>query len=424
MDRFHFVDEALHCEDVPARDLADAYGTPLYVYSAGTIRDHFRLVRDAFQEASPLVCYSVKANSNLAVLRLLKEEGAGFDVVSGGELFRVGRIGGDPSKVVFAGVGKSREEIREALDAGIALFNVESEAELSRIDETARSAGRTASVAIRLNPDVDPHTHRYITTGKRENKFGLDWDLSLRTAEKARRMKHVEIRGVHMHIGSQILEVRPYRASLKKAVDFARMLAGQGHPVESVNVGGGFGITYDEREALPPSAFAAEMLPLLEGSGFDLLLEPGRFVVGNAGILLTRVITVKQSGGKRFAVTDAGMNDLARPSLYGAFHRIWPVSGPAPSALPEASLIDTDVVGPICESSDFLGKARLLPPLDAGTLLSVHSAGAYGFTMASNYNSRPRPAEVMVEGNRHRLVRRRETREDLVRGEEEEDALA
>ncbi|MHC4598939.1 MAG: diaminopimelate decarboxylase [Planctomycetota bacterium] len=417
MDRFDHRDDRLFCEAVPVADLAERFDTPLYVYSAGTVRDHFRRILDAFADVSPLVCYSVKANSNLAILKILHDEGAGFDIVSGGELFRVQAVGGDPARIVFAGVGKTDEEIAEGVDFGLLAFNVESEEELLRIEAAGRARDRAVAVAIRLNPDVDPHTHRYITTGKRENKFGLDLERARATAEVASGLDHVKLAGVHMHIGSQILEVRPYGASLEKVLAFADELKSRGHPVETVNVGGGFGITYDEQEALPPAVFAETIVPLVAASDYRLILEPGRFIVGNAGILLTRVVTAKRSGGKRFAIVDAGMNDLVRPSLYSAFHRIWPVAGPAPDGVGEDRLADTDVVGPICESSDFLGKGRLLPPLKSGDLLAVFSAGAYGFTMASNYNSRPRPAEVLVDGDEARLVRQRETREDLVRGE-------
>ncbi|MHC5037683.1 MAG: diaminopimelate decarboxylase [Planctomycetota bacterium] len=417
MDRFAIRDGQLFCEEVPAERLAEEFGTPLYVYSAGTIRDHFLKIQEAFLETEPLICYSVKANSNLAVLNLLKSQGAGFDIVSGGELFRVKRIGADPGTVVFAGVGKTDEEIEEALAFGICFFNVESEEELTRIEEAARKRDQRVDVAIRLNPDVDPHTHRYITTGKRENKFGLDLERGRATAKIAASMSHLRVAGVHMHIGSQILVAEPYGTSLKRLIDFADELKSLGHPLHTVNVGGGFGITYDDREALPPTAFAREIVPKVKTSGYRLILEPGRFIVGNAGILLTRVVTSKASGGKRFAITDAGMSDLVRPSLYGAFHRIWPARHAPPQDVPETDLLDTDVVGPICESSDFLGKGRLLPQLAAGDLLAVFSAGAYGFTMASNYNSRPRPAEVLVDGKDARLARRRETLSDLVDAE-------
>jgi diaminopimelate decarboxylase len=417
MDRFEHRNGRLFCEEVEVAELAKRFGTPLYVYSANTLRDHFRLIRDAFAPVNPRLCYSVKANSNLAVLKVLKEEGAGFDIVSGGELFRVRRIGADPKSVVFAGVGKTPEEIRDAVDFGIHSFNVESETELERIDAVARERGARAAAAIRLNPDVDPNTHRYITTGKRENKFGLDLERARATARKALGMKNVEIRGVHMHIGSQILEARPYAEALERVIPFASSLKDDGHPVETLNIGGGFGIAYGDGDALHPMDFAERIVPALRASGFSVILEPGRFVAGNAGVLLGRVITVKASGDKRFAVTDAGMNDLVRPSLYGAFHRVWPARGPAPEAVPPERLLDTDVVGPICESGDFLAKGRLLPPLETGDLLAVFSAGAYGFTMASNYNSRPRAAEVLVDGTEARLVRRRETYEDLVAGE-------
>lgn len=414
MDLFSQRDGTTFCEDVALSELAEKFLTPLYVYSAGTVRDHYRKIVEAFEGAHPLVCYSVKANSNLALLSLLKEEGAGFDIVSGGELHRAITAGADPSRVVFAGVGKTDREISEALEAGILFFNVESEEELLQIESVAAGLGVKASVALRLNPDVSPDTHRFIVTGARETKFGLDVERAATTAKKALELDHIDVRGVHMHIGSQILEAGPYEVSLERTLAFAMDLAEQGHPVDTINVGGGFGITYDEKEALPPSAFAERIVPLVAEAGFRLILEPGRFIVGNAGVLLARVIYHKDNGFKRFAITDAGMNDLVRPSLYGAFHRIWPVDGPPPETTPESDLHETDVVGPICESGDFLAKARLLPEVKSGDLLAVYSAGAYGFTMASNYNSRPRPAEVLVDGDRARLIRRRETYADLV----------
>ena len=418
MHRFEHRDRELFCEEVGASKLAAEFGTPLYVYSAGTLRDHFRRIRDAFRAADPLLCYSVKANSCLAVLEVLRREGSGFDIVSGGELFRVSRIGADPATVVFAGVGKTGDEIRAALRFGIRFFNVESEEELRRVDAVAKEERKIATVALRLNPDVSPDTHHYIATGKMETKFGLDLALARAAAAAARGLRNVRLQGVHVHIGSQIRETAPYEAALERALALARELAAGGHEITTLNLGGGFGITYtDDKEALPAEAFAAKLALPVRAAGFSLILEPGRFVVGNSGILLTRVIGTKASGGKRYAVTDAGMNDLIRPSLYGAFHRIWPATGPAPERLAGKDLADTDVVGPICESGDFLGKGRLLPALRAGSLLAVFSAGAYGFSMASNYNSRPRPAEVMVDGAKARLVRARETHEDLVRGE-------
>jgi diaminopimelate decarboxylase len=418
MHRFEHRDRELFCEGVPAAKLAADFGTPLYVYSAGTLRDHARRIAGAFREVAPLVCYSVKANSNLAVLDVLRREGTGFDVVSAGELLRVSRIGAAPDTVVWAGVGKTDAELREGLRLGIRFFNVESEGELRRLDAIAGEEGKTAPVALRLNPDVAADTHAYVTTGRMETKFGLDADLARAAARLAAKLPHVRLRGVHVHIGSQIRDVAPYEAALAKALDFAKELAAAGHAIDTLNLGGGFGITYaDDKEALPADAFASKIVPAVRASGLRLILEPGRFVVGNAGILLARVLYLKSSGSKRYAVTDAGMNDLIRPSLYGAFHRIWPAEGPGPDRAAAKDLQDTDVVGPVCESGDFLGKGRLLPPLKPGALLAVFSAGAYGFSMASNYNSRPRPAEAMVDGSSARLVRARETAEDLMRGE-------
>lgn len=422
MDHFDYRNGELYCDGVSAADLCAAHGTPLYVYSAATIRHHFNVLTDAFARAehAPLICYSVKANSNLSILRLLAAEGAGFDVVSGGELRRVLEVGGDPQKVVYAGVGKKREEIRAAVDAVILLFNVESASELERIDECAGDAGRVVGVAIRINPDVDPKTHRYITTGKRENKFGVDLvgarDVVARTAELA----NVECRGLHVHLGSQITDTAPYVEGVRRVVEFLGSDAAGVDTVRWLDIGGGFGIHYKGREALPATAFAAAILPELEGSGLRLILEPGRFIMGNAGALLTRIVTLKTSGARRFAICDAGMNDLIRPSLYQSYHRIWPAVGEAPPDDVDAVEEDegaenlADIVGPICETGDFLGLGRELPEVNEGDVLSVFSAGAYGFTMASNYNTRPRAAEVLVDGTAVKVIRRRETYDDLV----------
>jgi diaminopimelate decarboxylase len=411
VDHFEYRKGELWCDGVRAEELATTYGTPLYVYCAATIRHHWRQVDSAFREVGlpPLICYSVKAASNLSILRLLGELGSGFDVVSGGELRRVLEAGGDPQKVVYAGVGKTEAEIEQALAAGIRLFNVEAPSELPRIDRLARARGVRAEVALRLNPDVDPGTHRYITTGKRENKFGIDRDRARALLDEAAGLSGVEVTGIHVHLGSQITDVAPYVRGVETVLEFIDSVPGLAARVKSLDLGGGFGIHYRGQEALPAQNFAAALAPLLGGRGLDLILEPGRFIVGNAAVLLARVITVKRSGERTFAICDTGMNDLLRPALYESFHRIAPVV-----ERPGAPKGKTDVVGPICESADFLGLDREMPALVEGELLSVFGAGAYGFAMSSQYNTRARAAEVLVDGDAHRVIRRRETYEDIV----------
>lgn len=420
-DPFHYQDNRLHAEGVPVADLAARFGTPLYIYSATAVVDRLNELRDAFSELDPLICYSVKANSNLGILKRLVRESSGFDVVSGGELERVIEAGGDPRKTVFAGVGKTDDEIRAGLRRGVLMFNVESEAELDAVADVARAEGRKAPVALRVNPDVDPKTHRYTSTGQKQSKFGVDIERAERLAAQAAKHASVELIGVHMHIGSQITTAEPYGRAVSKGVDLIGRLRNQGHPIAWYNMGGGFGIGYRGPEGRPIAEFAAAMLPGLKGSGCRLAFEPGRSIVGNAGLLVGRVIFTKQSGDKRFLIQDAAMNDLIRPALYESFHRIWPVEVPpglpAPPADFEAPIAGTepwDVVGPVCESGDFLAKDRALPPLRRGDLIAVFSAGAYGMVMASNYNTRPRAAEVLVEGAEARLVRRRETLDDLL----------
>ena len=423
MDHFHYRESGkLFCEDTPVADLAAKYGTPLYVYSEAAIVGTLKALQTEFAEVDPLVCYSVKANSNLGILKVMAEHGSGFDVVSGGELYRVGLAGGSADRTVFAGVGKTDEEIVAGLKAGVLMFNVESEAELDAIARVARAAGKVAPIALRVNPDVDPKTHRYISTGKKESKFGMDIDRSLALAGSGER--HPEtcpMIGMHMHIGSQITTVEPYAGAVAKGVEIVETLRKMGHPVRWYNMGGGFGIAYKGSEARPIAEFARAILPGIRATGCRLAMEPGRVIAGNAGILVSRVIYTKQSGEKRFLIQDAAMNDLIRPALYESFHRIWPVSVPAgfpaPPADFEAAIPGAepwDVVGPVCESGDFLAKDRSLPPLGRDDLLAVFSAGAYGMVMSSNYNTRPRAAEVLVEGTKARLVRRRETLEDLV----------
>lgn len=424
MDHFHYVDGQLYCEETPVAALAEEYGTPLYVYSSAALLETLKALQTDFAEVDPLVCYSVKANSNLGVLRLMGAHGSGFDVVSSGELSRVLETGGDPQKTVFAGVGKTDDELAAGINAGVLMFNVESEAELDAIARVAAGLGKVAPIALRVNPDVDPKTHRYISTGKKESKFGMDIDRSLRLAERVKAIPSVSMIGMHMHIGSQITTVEPYAGAVAKGVELIETLRGMGHPIAWYNMGGGFGIAYRGPEAKPIAEFAKVIVPAIRKTGCKLAMEPGRVIAGNAGLLVSRVIFTKQSGEKRFLIQDAAMNDLIRPALYESFHRIWPVAVPhgfpAPPADYEAPIPGAaacDVVGPVCESGDFLAKDRALPPMERGDLLAVFSAGAYGMVMASNYNTRPRAAEVLVTGAGSKLVRRRETYDDLVAAE-------
>jgi diaminopimelate decarboxylase len=421
MEPFQYRDRQLYCEDVPVAELAARFGTPLYVYSQNAILETLKSLRSAFADVDPLVCYSVKANSNLGILQVMAEHGSGFDVVSGGELHRVKLAGGNPERTVFAGVGKTDDEIVAGLEAGVLMFNVESEGELEAIARVAAAMNRVAPIALRVNPDVDPRTHRYISTGKKESKFGMDIERSLRVAEAALAMNSVRMIGMHMHIGSQITTTEPYAGAVAKGVEVIGQLRRMGHPIEWYNMGGGFGIAYKKSEARSIAEFAAAILPGAKAAGCRLAIEPGRVIAGNAGILVSRVLYTKQSGDKRFLIQDAAMNDLIRPALYESFHRIWPVVAapglPAPPDDFEAAIPGTepwDVVGPVCESGDFLAKDRFLPQLDRGDLIAIFSAGAYGMVMASNYNTRPRAAEVLVALRQSRLVRRRETYEDLV----------
>lgn len=421
MDYFNYRNRELFCEDVPAAALAEQYGTPLWVYSKRTLLHHLGQIQTAFAEVDPVICYSVKANGNLGILKVMQEAGSSFDIVSAGELYRVQQAGADTSKVVFAGVGKTDDEIRYALESNVLMFNVESEAELDAIASVAGNMNRVAPVALRLNPDIDAKTHAKTTTGKKGNKFGMDIERAEQLAEKVLGDKRLSLRGIHMHLGSPILTTGPYAAAVAKAAEVVDKFRRRGHDTRWINLGGGFGIHYRKQEALPASAYAEVIVPTIKQAGCRLALEPGRFIVGNAGILLSRVIYTKRDGGKLFVIQDAAMNDLVRPAMYDAFHRIWPAKSPIdPPADYEAEIAGcepADVVGPICESGDYLAKARWLPALRRGDLLCTFSAGAYGMAMSSNYNARPRAAEVLVDGASHRLVRRRETREELVAAE-------
>jgi diaminopimelate decarboxylase len=424
MDHFTYRNRILHCDDVPVPALAEKYGTPLYVYSKKTLAHHLKELQTAFKTVEPLVCYSIKTNGNLHIARLMVEGGAGCDVTSGGELFRAMKAGCPANKIVFAGAGKTDAEIRTALDANVFLFNVESEGELDAIAALAKSMGRVANVALRVNPDLPPKTHAKTDTSVKGVKFGLDIDTVLEFAQKALKNLHIKVVGLHMHLGSPILSVEPYRQGMVKGQVLIDKLRAQGHNVTIWNMGGGFGIHYKKNEALPASAFAEVIVPAIQESGCKLVLEPGRFIVGNAGLLVSRVIYTKDSGGKHFVIQDAAMNDLIRPTLYDSFHRIWPVAPadgivtpPADYEIENPGTRKSDIVGPVCESGDFLAKDRYFPAVARGDLLATFSAGAYGMAMASNYNGRPRAAEVLVDGSNHQLIRRRETYEDLIRPE-------
>lgn len=403
----------LHCDDVSLTLLAERFGTPLYVYSASTIRERMRAFDRAFRGIPHTVCYSVKANSNLGILRLLAKLGCGFDVVSGGELERVLRVSRAAArKVVFSGVGKTSEEMRAALRANILLFNVESESELRVLAECAAHARKVAPIALRVNPDVPAETHPYISTGLHRHKFGIPVAAAVRLYEEASRNKHLRVAGVSVHIGSQITEVQPFTETMQRVAELVRRLRARGHSIDYVDAGGGLGIGYDQQATPEFSEYSAAVSQPLRGLRVHLLLEPGRCIVAPAGALLTRVLYRKSNDGKKFLVVDAAMNDLLRPCLYNAHHRIVPV------ASSESSEFEiTDVVGPVCESGDFLARDRELPLVHEGDLLAVLDAGAYGMALASNYNSRPRPAEVLTDGKSAKLIRKRETIRDLLRNE-------
>ena len=409
---FRYRRGQLYCENVPVERIVEKAGTPVYIYSKQTILEHYRKLRKALAVLNPLICFSVKSNSNLAVLKTLAREGSGFDVVSGGELFRALKVGADPRKIVFASVGKTEREIRFAIEKGIFSMNVESLPELDRIEEVAAHLRKTIRVALRLNPEVEARTHHYVQTAKSESKFGITFEEARKIFHHLEAFPHVLLRGVHIHIGSQILESRPFVSGVRKAVNFISALRKDGIPIEWINIGGGLGIVYSNERAQTTEEYARAVLPLLKGQRLKVILEPGRFIMGNSGILVSQVLYVKRQGGKNFIIVDAGMNDLIRPSLYGAYHEIEPVRRMNGARWPNC-----DVVGPVCERGDFLAKNRSFPRVKEGELLAVYGAGAYGFVMSSNYNSRPRPAEILVSGSRFAVVRARESQQDLIRGE-------
>ncbi len=426
MDDFRFQQRELYCEQVPLARIAESVGTPAYIYSAATLIGHYDRFARAFAELSPTICYSMKCCGNLHICRLLAARGAGFDVVSGGELFRARTAGADPARIVFAGAGKTDREIGEALDARVGLLNVESESELAVLADIAAARGAAVRAALRINPDVDPRTHRYTTTGMKESKFGVDLERAQAAFDRFGRDPRLRLVGLHLHLGSPVNSIDPYVRALERTLALFDELRSAGFPVDTLDIGGGFGAHYRGDEAPDAAAYAAAIVPLLRGRGLKVILEPGRSIAANAGVLLARVIHVKQSGERRFIILDAGMTELIRPALYEAFHFVWPVrpgEGFVPPARGErvdlSGLVAADVVGPVCETGDFLALDRALPPVQRGDLMAVFSAGAYGMTMASQYNARPRPPEVLVEGERFRFIRRRETYDDLVAPEQE-----
>jgi diaminopimelate decarboxylase len=413
MNSFYYQSGQLNAESVPVADIAAQFGTPTYVYSRAALEQHWQAFDDAFSNYSHLVCYAVKANSNLAVLNVLAKLGSGFDIVSAGELARVLAAGGKAEKTVFSGVGKTDQEIRYALENNIRCFNVESIAELDRINSVAADLGVQAPVSLRVNPDVDAQTHPYISTGLKENKFGIDIELALDVYQQATAMSNLNVVGVDCHIGSQLTSVSPFVDALKRVLVLIDNLAEVGIQLSHLDIGGGLGITYQDEVPPTPAEYAQAMSSLLEGRDLEILLEPGRAIAGNAGILVTHVEFIKPTEGKNFAIVDAAMNDLLRPALYQSWQDIQPVV----TSGSEAEADTYDIVGPICETGDFLGKDRQLS-IKPGDLLAIFSSGAYGFTMSSNYNSRPRAAEVMVDGDKIHLVRARETIESLYAGEQ------
>jgi diaminopimelate decarboxylase len=410
MHDFRYKNNKLCCENVKVEDLVRIFGTPLYIYSYHTLVDHYLKLQSAFSEINPLICYSVKANSNLSILKALVKQGAGLDIVSGGELFRAKKVGCPAKKIVYASVGKTDQEIRAAITSGILFFNAESLPELENINRIARSLSKTTRVAIRINPDVEVKTHKYITTGKLTNKFGIDLESAYKILLLRDRFRNLNICGLHIHIGSQITESEPFVEGIKKVSIFIQRLKAKGIRLEYLNIGGGLGIIYDREVPQTAQIYARQIIPLLKKTQLKIIMEPGRFIVGNAGILAVKVLYIKHTQKKKFIIVDGGMNDLVRPALYSAFHNILPLNRTAKSE-------KADLVGPICESGDFLAKERRMAKVKEGDYLAVMSAGAYGFSMSSNYNSRTRCAEVMVTGNKVSVIRKRETLSDLVRNE-------
>ena len=411
MHYFHYVDNHLWCEDVPVSTVAEAVGTPFYLYSHRTLKRHFEVFDAALADVPHLICFSAKANSNGAILRIFIREGSGIDIVSGGELYRALEAGADPRKIVYSGVGKREDEIRYALENDILMFNVESSQELEAIDACAGRMGAVARIALRVNPDVDPMTHPHISTGMKENKFGIDIGRSLEEYRRAAKLDHIEVMGVDCHIGSQITQIAPFIDALNRLKDLIASLRNEGIGIRYLDLGGGLGITYDQETPPHPADYAKAIMDRARDMDCTFIFEPGRVIVGNACILISRVLYTKTNAEKRFVIVDAGMNDLMRPALYDSYHKIQPVE------LSGREEILSDVVGPICESADYFARGRSIPRLERGDLMAVMSSGAYGFSMSSNYNSRPRVPEVLVRDDAFHVIRSRETPADLVRGE-------
>lgn len=411
MHSFYYKNNELYCEGVSVRVIAQKVGTPFYLYSHETLVDHFQKIQEAFASVDPLICFAMKANGNLAVIRTLVKKGAGVDIVSGGELFKALKAGASAKKICYASVGKTEDEITEAIKKGILFFNVESEAELAAINRISGKLKKKTQVALRLNPDVDAVTHKAITTGTLKNKFGIDLNTAKTLFLGQRHYPHLKLNGIHIHIGSQITNVAPYVTAIKKVIAFKEDLTRRGVKLEYLNFGGGMGADYITGSAKTAQEVAQNLIPLLKKINLKIIMEPGRFIVANAGIFVTKVLYVKDNGVKKFLIVDGGMNDLIRPSLYDAHHEIIPVQ----KVFEKGEVVD--IVGPICESGDFLGKGRTLPRLATGDLIAVMTAGAYGYAMSSNYNARCRAAEVMVKGSKMAIVNARETRSDLIKGE-------
>lgn len=408
MNYFNYRGNDLYCEEVALGELVDKFGTPLYVYSGRTILRHYHAFDNAFKSHDHLICYSVKANSNIGILNLLVQAGSGFDIVSKGELYRATKAGADPSKIVFSGVGKTEDEIEMALIAGILMFNVESESELFTIDKVAQRLGKKAPISFRINPDVNPLTHPYISTGLKKNKFGIPHSRVVDVYKKAMELKNIEIIGIDCHIGSQITQLGPFNEAVEKMLNLIEKIEKHGISIKYVDLGGGLGITYKDEEPAHPNEYGESILKYFKDIKKTLIFEPGRVIVGNAGVLLTKVLYKKDTMEKNFIIVDAAMNDLARPALYGSYHSIVPVNKK------EGNNITADIVGPVCESTDYLAKDRTITEPEKGDILCVMSAGAYGFSMSSNYNSRLKPAEVLVYNDKYYCIRERDTLEDLV----------
>jgi diaminopimelate decarboxylase len=421
MDYFNYKNGRLFAEGVEVEKIAAEVGTPVYIYSKATFLEHLRRIHQAYSRLDTTICYSVKACGNINILKFMAEQGSGFDIVSGGELYRVLQAGGDPAKIVYAGVGKTDAEIIEALNATIAYFNIESEAELENLIRLAKEKGQKPKVALRVNPDVDPKTHRYTTTGKKETKFGVDIERAQKVFADYGREKSIKLCAIHIHLGSAGHTVEPYIEAIKKALTLIEKLRAEGFEIEALDIGGGYGADYITGTAPTAADYAAAIVPLLKGKNLKLILEPGASIAANAAILATRVLHLKTSGEKKFVIVDAGMNDLIRPPLYDAFHFIWPAKV-SEEFVPRQRERDlqlegtevVDVVGPICESADFFAQDRALPPVKRGDIVAIFTAGAYGFSMSSNYNARGRAAEVLVDGEKFSVIRKRETYEDLI----------